>query len=60
MLFLYTFLAHFFPPLPFNPLYFFNVAENFMVIQKILLWIQWMHISILILMLDSQAGQVEG
>ena len=31
-----------------------------MVIQMILLWIQWMYLSISILMLNSQAEQVEG
>ena len=44
-----------------HPFYFrlypfwLKVAVNYMVIQMILLWIQWMYLSISILMLNSQA-----
>ena len=58
MLFLYIF-SH---PIYFRlyPLWLFKVAVNCIVIQKILLWIQWMYLLISIVMIDSQAGQVEG
>ena len=42
------------------PFWLFKVAVNYVVIWKILLWILWMYLSISIIMLDSQAGQVEG
>ena len=42
------------------PLWLLKFAVNHIVIQKILLWIEWMYLSISILMLESQAGQDEG
>ena len=43
-----------------NIVWGYNNIFNFIVFKKILSWIQWMYLLISILMLDSQAGQVEG
>ena len=56
MLFLYNFLAHF---ISIFTLYDLD-AVNYIVIQKILLWIQWTYLLISNVLLDSQVGQVEG
>ena len=58
MLFLYIFLANFVSA--FTLQWLFKVAENYIVISKILLWIQWRYLPISILLIDSQGGQVEG
>ena len=58
MLFLYIILTHCISTL--YLLWLFKDAVNYIFIQKILLGIHWMYLSISILMLDSQAGQVEG
>ena len=58
MLFLYIFSRSFyFHP---YPSWLFKVAVNYIIIHKIPLWIQWMYLSISILMIDSQVRQVEG
>ena len=58
MLFLYIFLNHFISAFTICDLS--RLLSTLIVIQNILLWIQWMCLSISILMLDSQEGQVEG
>ena len=58
MLFLYIFFAHFISTFAIYD--FSRLLATILLFKKILLWIQSMYLSISILMLDSQAGQVEG